>query len=56
MSQFHRERPELVGTDRDPWMRIEGYRKLVRPSEEELALDRDERDAIEEAQGRGESD
>lgn len=26
MSQWHREHPELVGTDADPWMVHESYR------------------------------
>ena len=29
MSQWHREHPELAGTDADPWMQHEGYRKAA---------------------------
>lgn len=50
MSQWHREHPELTGTDRDPWMRLEGYRKLVGPSEEDRNLLRDEREACSDAE------
>lgn len=30
MSQWHRAHPELTGTDADPWMQHESYRKAVR--------------------------
>jgi hypothetical protein len=29
MSQWHREHPELAGTDADPWMQHESYRKAT---------------------------
>jgi hypothetical protein len=29
MSQWHREHPELTGTDADPWMIHEDYRRLA---------------------------
>lgn len=29
MSQWHRDNPELAGTDADPWMRNESYRKAL---------------------------
>lgn len=41
MSRWHRENPELVGTDADPWTIHEDYRKalphrsVIRPSEDE---------------------
>lgn len=31
MSGFHRDNPELVGTDADPWMMHEDYRRIVAP-------------------------
>jgi hypothetical protein len=50
MSQWHRDNPELVGTDADPWMRHESYRRLVptpaepleeRPTEEKPEAQRE---------------
>jgi hypothetical protein len=35
MSQWHREHPELTGTDSDPWMRHDWYRKLTPIPEED---------------------
>lgn len=29
MSQWHREHPELAGTDADPWMQHDSYRKAT---------------------------
>lgn len=29
MSAWHRDHPELVGTDADPWVRSPGYRRAV---------------------------
>ncbi len=29
MSQWHREHPELAGTDRDPWMQHASYRHAM---------------------------
>jgi hypothetical protein len=40
MGSWHRENPELIGTDADPWMVNESYRKMVHPS----LPDRDETD------------
>jgi len=30
MSQWHREHPELIGTDADPWMDLPSYREAMR--------------------------
>lgn len=35
MSQFHRDRPELAGTDQDPWMQHQSYRDAMRTTEHE---------------------
>lgn len=54
MSQWHREHPELTGTDADPWMIHESYRRLVpnntdvaaspvTPERDEMAEPRDAR-------------
>jgi hypothetical protein len=32
VSAWHREHPELVGTDADPWMIHESYRKALPPA------------------------
>lgn len=31
MSGWHRDNPELIGTDADPWMMHESYRKVAAP-------------------------
>jgi hypothetical protein len=31
MSQWHREHPELFGTEADPWMQHKSYRRAVGP-------------------------
>lgn len=44
MSQWHREHPELAGTDADPWMQNEGYRQAraeVQEIEREVAFERE---------------
>lgn len=33
MSQWHREHPELAGTDSDPWMRNPSYAQAMRDAE-----------------------
>jgi hypothetical protein len=48
MSGWHRENPELVGTDADPWMRHESYRRHVPMSENERERLEDERVRIEQ--------
>lgn len=44
MSGWHREHPELVGTDADPWMMHESYRRHVPMPESEREALRDERE------------
>lgn len=45
MGGWHREHPELVGTDADPWMIHESYRRFAPVPEAERDLLRDEREA-----------
>lgn len=47
MSGWHRENPELVGTDADPWMRHESYRRTIPMPESERERLRDEREQLE---------
>jgi hypothetical protein len=39
MSQWHRDNPELMGTDADPWMQHESYRKALPYDLEQLRDD-----------------
>lgn len=48
MSGWHREHPELVGTDADPWMQHESYRRHVPMPESERERLRDERELLDE--------
>lgn len=47
MSQWHREHPELAGTDADPWMQHESYRRVAPMPESERERLRDERERME---------
>jgi hypothetical protein len=44
MSQWHNEHPDLVGTDADPWMIHEDYRKAVGAAERRILEPPDEPD------------
>jgi hypothetical protein len=56
VSGWHRDNPELVGTDADPWMRHESYRRYVPMPESERERLRDEREEFERERDREAAD